>query len=138
VTVAWPNVTPSDIESRWRLLTEPEVDVAATRIGDAETQLRTALRLRGIHQTPAFLTSEELDDWERSYVQTVAESVARFLKNTEGWSEEREQIDDWSLTRRRSRDSEEGLLFISDAEADALVPRARPRRRAFSIRLGQS
>lgn len=134
----WPLVTPDDIANRWRPLTDDERSVARVRITDAEAQLRTALRLRGIHQPPTFATNEELVDWERTYVITVAEAVARFLKNIEGWSEEREQIDDWSLTRRRSRDSEDGLLFISDAEADALIPRVRPRRKAFSIRLGQS
>jgi len=134
----WPEVTADDIAGRWRPLTAAETVVAEARIEDAGAQLRTALRLRGIHQPPTFATAEEFADWERRYVSTIADVVARFLKNTDGWAEEREQIDDWSLTRRRARDSEEGELFISDAEADALVPRVKSRRGAFSIRLGQS
>lgn len=136
--MAWPEVTADDIVGRWRPLTAAEAVVAAARIEDAGAQLRTALRLRGIHQPPTFATVEESADWERRYVSTIADVVARFLKNTDGWAEEREQIDDWSLTRRRARDSEEGELFISDAEADALVPRVKRRTGAFSIRLGQS
>lgn len=136
--MAWPEVTAADIVGRWRPLTTAEVPVAEARIEDAGAQLRTALRLRGIHQPPSFPTEEESDDWSRRYVSTIADAVARFLKNTDGWAEEREQLDDWSLTRRRARESEEGVLFISDAEADALVPLVKRRTGAFTIRLGRS
>lgn len=136
--MAWPNVTPSDIESRWRLLTEPEVDVAATRTDDAEAELRAQLRLRGLTAPPTFDVAQDADDWERRYRATVVEMVRRYMQNPDGWSSESETGDDYSYTNRRDATVATGALYATEDEVSRLVPSVRRRRGAFSIRLGAS
>ncbi|GAA4762592.1 hypothetical protein [Microbacterium gilvum] len=135
--MAWPIVEVSDLTDRAKLDPEDEA-TAPTRIRDAEAMLRSALRERGITDTPTFDSVDERSDWESRYVAAVVEAVRRYFLNDEGWLEERDSIDDWDRTRRRDAAVSSGRLYISDDEADALVPRKRRRRGAFSIVLGRS
>lgn len=142
--MSWPTVLPSDIVNRWRPLSASESTVAATRIGDAEAELRRQLRLRGLTEAPTwgtgvFDTVEEATDWQKLYVSTVVEMVRRFLMNTEGWTEEREEIDDYGRTRRRDASMGTGSVSVLDSEVVKLIPTNRRRRRgAFSVKLGHS
>jgi hypothetical protein len=136
VIIMWPVVEPQDVADRWRPLTPAEETVAATRIKDAEAELREQLRLRGLTAPPTFDTTGESDDWEQRYVSTVADSVRRFLANTEGVLEETERLDDWSRTIRRDSAVSAGLIYVDDAAVDRLVPTRRRRRGAFTIALG--
>lgn len=135
--MSWPTVAPSDIEARWRPLTTAETAVATTRIKDVEAELRSQLRLNVITGTPTGIPTEEIEDWEQQYVGIVAGAVKTLMQTTEGWSEERVQIDDYSHSwRREAADAVDELL--TDDMIARLLPRIRPRRGAFSIRLGQS
>lgn len=142
--MAWPTVLPTDIINRWRPLSGAESTVAATRIGDAEAELRRQLRLRGLTEAPTwetgiFESAQEATDWKALYVSTVVEMVRRFLMNTEGWTEEREEIDDYGRTRRRDASAGTGSVTVFEDEVAKLIPTNRPRSRgAFTIRLGQS
>ena len=135
--MSWPTVAPSDIVDRWRALTPAEESVATTRIKDVEAELRSRLRLNGILGTPSDIPAEEIEDWDQQYVGIVAGAVKTLMQTTEGWSEERVQIDDFSHSwRREAADAVDELL--TDDVIARLIPRVRPRRGAFSIRLGQS
>jgi hypothetical protein len=143
--MGWPTVTSKDISDRWRALTGEEEAVASTRIGDVEAELRDELRLRGVYETPGvppLADAEAVADWERRFRSTVVDAVRRYLINPDGWlqEEEREAVDDYDRTLSRRRDSSvsAGLVYLTEAEIDKLVPRTRRRRGAFSIRLGQS
>lgn len=132
----WPVTTLTDLENRWRLLTDAEEDVAGTRIGDAEAELRAQLRLRGITAPPTFTVTQDAEDWERRYQATVVEMVRRYMQNPEGWSSQSETGDDYSYTNRRDGGAATGALYATDEEVSRLIPEARVRRGAFSIRLG--
>lgn len=132
----WPQVLVTDITDRWRPLTPEEEVTAPQRLADAQAELNTALRLRGVHGNPSFETLDEQADWETLYVATIVASVRRYFLNADGWTEERESIDDYDASRKREAGS--GNLFFVDADVDRLVPRYRQRRGAFTIRLSQS
>lgn len=132
----WPQVLVTDITERWRPLEPGEEVTAPQRLADAQAELNTALRLRGLTGTPVFETADELADWETLYVATVIASVRRYFLNADGWAEERESIDDYDATRKREAGS--GNLYFVDADIDRLVPRRRQSRGAFTIRLGQT
>lgn len=136
--MAWPVVDVSAIIDRWRPLTEAEAAIAPTRLEDAEAELTTELRLRGLTGTPTFETVEEAEAWEKLYTRTVVDAVRGYLLNTDGWSEERIAIDDFDRTIRRNGNVATGQIRFTDAQIDKLVPRTRRRRTAFSIRLGTS
>lgn len=135
----WPTVQAQDIADRWRPLSAAEKTVATTRIADAEAELRTQLRLRGVSSTPSLELSAAVAEWEQTYIATVVEMVRRYLLNTEAWLEVREAIDDFDQTKRRDSAVSAGLIYVSDAELAKLLPAPeRPKRGAFSIRLGSS
>lgn len=141
--MTWPTVVPSDVANLWRPLTSAEETVATARIAIVEAELRTALRLHGITGTPSigdigFDSTEAIEEWETVYVGVVAELTRRNLLNPEGWLEERESIDDFERTRRRDQATSTGVVDISATDIAKLLPRPRPRRGAFSIRLGQT
>ena len=134
----WPDVNVNDITERWRPLTPEEQASATQRLADAQAEINTGLRLRGLAGTPQFATTDELHDWETLYVSTVVAAVRRYFLNPEGWLEERESIDDHDFTRRRDSVVSTGALYFTDQDIDRLVPRKRRSRGAFTIRLGQS
>lgn len=134
----WPVTKASDLESRWRLLTEAEKKVAATRIGDAEAELRSQLRLRGLTEPPSFDDVQSRLDWDRRYQSVVVEMVRRYMQNPDGWSSESETGDDYSYTNRRDGGAATGALYTTEDEVSRLVPETRPRRGAFTIQLGAS
>lgn len=132
----WPTVTSADIKNRWRPLDAAEEITAPQRLADAQAEINTALRLRGVTGTPVFGTAEESEEWETLYVATIVASVRRYFLNADGWTEERESLDDYDATRKR--DASTGNLYFVDADIDRLVPRKRQQRSAFTIRLGQT
>ncbi|MBP5800742.1 hypothetical protein J2D78_01460 [Microbacterium maritypicum] len=132
----WPDVDTADITDRWRPLSPEEEITAPQRIADAQAELNTALRLRGLNGTPTFETAGELADWQTLYIATVVASVRRYFLNPDGWTEERESLDDYDASRKREAGS--GNLYFVEADIDRLVPRSRQRRGAFTIRLGQT
>lgn len=142
--MAWPTVSSSDVESLWRPLKPSETTVATTRIALVEAELRKELRLHGITGTPVvgdvgMDSAEAVEEWETLYTGVVAEVVRQSLLNPEGWLEERESIDDFERTRRRDAATSTGVAYLTDADVEKLLPRdPRPKRGAFSIRLGQT
>lgn len=142
--MAWPTVSPSDVANLWRPLSSAEVTVATTRILLVEAELRKELRLHGISGTPVvgdvgMDDSDAVDEWKTLYVGIVAEVVRQSLLNPEGWLEERESIDDFERSRRRDAATSTGVAFLTEADVEKLLPREpRPKRGAFSIRLGQT
>lgn len=133
----WPIVAPDEIASRWRPLTAEEAASVEQRIADAQAELRSLLRDRGVYAPPP-LTGEALADWQQLYRATIAEAVRRYLVNPDGWLEERDAVDDWDRTRRRDKAMSSGAIWIDPEDVDRLVPRPRARRGAFTIVLGQS
>lgn len=141
--MAWPTVAPSDVANLWRPLTSEEESVATARIKVVEAELRRELRLHGVTGTPvvgdpSYETPEEVAEWVELYTATVADVVAGSLKNPDGWSEERERIDDYERTRRRDDDAPSGVAYIDEADILRLLPVRRRKRGAFTIHLGQS
>lgn len=128
----WPVVQVSDLEDRWRPLTEAEKTVAEERLADAASDLQLALEERGLESPPAS------DAWQRRFIRTAVEMVRRYLLNPDGWLEETERIDDWSETKRRDGAVSTGAVFFTDAEIAALIPPGNRRRGAFSVRLGST
>lgn len=127
----WPVVSVSEVEDRWRLLSDAEKTVATARIADAEAEVQMKLRNYGITAPPE---GDAL--WVKAYVRVVAEMVRRYLLNPESWLEETEKLDDYSATRRRDSAVSAGSLYVSDDEIASLLPFGWRRRGAFSIRLG--
>lgn len=141
--MAWPTVSTSDVADLWRPLTTEEATVAAARIRVVEAELRRELRLHGLTGTPtlgdpSYETEEQVAEWESLYTATVADVVAGSLKNPDGWSEERERIDDYERTRRRGDNGPSGVAYITEADVLRLLPIVRQPRGAFTIKLGQS
>ncbi|GGO59116.1 hypothetical protein GCM10010910_01320 [Microbacterium nanhaiense] len=136
--MAWPTVTIDDLVGRWRPLTPEEAAVAPQRIKDAESELRTELRLRGVDGIPTFSDPSEREDWINLYTALVVAAVKNELKNPEGWRSEREQLDDYGRTFSRGSNDRSGEIWFEDSDIDRLVPRPRRRRTAFTIRLGTS
>lgn len=134
----WPTVEVKDLTDRWRPLTPEEEVTAPQRLADAQAEINTELRLRGVTGTPTFADQDELDEWVTLYKATVVAAVRRYMVNPEGWLEEREEIDDYGRTRRRDSSVSTGNLYFNDTEIDKLVPRRRRKRGSFTIRLGQS
>lgn len=132
----WPTVIAADITDRWRPLSEDEMVTAPQRIADAQAELNTALRLRGLTGTPTFESDDEAQEWETLYIATIVASVRRYFLNPDGWAEERESLDDYDATRKR--DASAGNLFFVESDIDRLVPRKRRARKSFTIRLGQT
>lgn len=142
--MTWPTVSPSDVEGLWRPLKPSETTVATTRIKLVEAELRKELRLHGIVGTPVvgdlgIDSADAVEEWETLYTGIVAEVVRQSLLNPEGWLEERESIDDYERSRRRDASTSTGLAYLTEADVEKLLPREpRPKRGAFSIRLGQT
>ncbi len=128
----WPVVQVSDLEARWRPLTESESTVATARLSDAEADVQLHLQERGLVDPP------NDPAWVTTYVRTVVEMVRRYMLNPEGWLEETERLDDWSETKRRDSAVSTGALYVSVEEIERLLPRNRRRRGAFSVTLGAS
>lgn len=129
----WPTVAVKEVEDRWRPMDAAEKVVAVRRIKDAETELQYQLRERGV-------TGPSMDLlWRDMYVRTVADMVRRIVRNPEGWSEERESIDDYDVTRRRGDGAlTEDAIYATEREIAKLLPFGTRRRGAFSIVLGSS
>lgn len=141
--MAWPTVAPSDVAGLWRPLTSDETSRATARIKIVEAELRAELRLHGLTGTPTvgdvgFETAEAVTDWTELYKGIVASIVLSAVQNPEGWLEEREDIDDFSRTRRRDQETSTGLAVLTDADVERLLPRRVRPRGAFSIHLGQT
>lgn len=140
--MTWPTVQVQDVVDQWRALSTEETAVATKRLPSAEAELRMQLRLRGVDGTPSYAgepdAGEQIADWEALYVTTVVDVLRNYLVNTEGWSEETERIDDYAITKRRDRATATGRMFVTDDQVSKLVPRARRRRGAFNVVLGQS
>lgn len=136
--MSWPNVTPDDVEKRWRPLTEAETIVATTRIADVVAELNRELRLHDIYGTPTDLPADEITEWETLYVGVVADVVRSSLLNPEAWLEERIEIDDFARTRRRDSAVSAGLGFLTEDAIAKLLPRRRRQRGSFTIALGQT
>lgn len=128
----WPEVLPKDIEDRWRPLSDAEKVVATARIKDAEDELQMQLAERGMTEP------SDAPQWIRRYKRTVADMVRRYLLNPDAWLSESTQIDDYMKTRRRDSAVSSGLLYVTEEEVDALLPRRRRKRGAFTVRMGQS
>lgn len=136
--MSWPTVAPTDVENRWRPLTDAETTIATTRIAEVEAELKRELRLHGIFGSPTDLPADEIEDWDLLYVGVVADVVRNSLINPEGWLEEREELDDFARTRRRDSAVSAGVGFLTDSAIEKLLPRRRPRRGSFTIRLGRT
>lgn len=136
--MSWPTVTFTDVENRWRPLTEAEKTVATTRIAEVEAELRRELRLYGITGSPTDLPADEIAEWNLLYVGVVADVIRNSLINPEGWLEVREELDDFARTRRRDSAVSSGLSYLTDDAIAKLLPRRRPRRGSFTIRLGRT
>jgi hypothetical protein len=126
MTDSWVDVDTSDVEARWRPLTDQEKQVASAIIQDAQDILETAAEAAGV--APPNSTEERRT---RSYIRVVASMAIRVLQNPDGILSE--TIDDY--TYRRDSAVSSGALYVSDAEIDSLRPHTGRRRRgAFSIR----
>lgn len=136
--MSWPTVSPSDVESRWRPLTPAETAIATTRITEVEAELKRELRLHGVTGSPTHLPPDEIAEWDVLYTGVVADVIRNSLVNPEGWLEEREELDDWALTRRRDSAVSAGISYLNDDAIAKLLPRRRQRRTAFTIALGQT
>lgn len=136
--MSWPTVSKTDIVNRWRPLTPAEETVATTRIAEVEAELKRELRLYGIYGSPTDLPADEIAEWNLLYVGVIADVVRNSLINPEGWLEEREELDDFARTRRRDSAVSAGIGFLTDDAIAKLLPRRRPRRGSFTIRLGRS
>jgi len=102
-------VTVQDVINRWRPLSDAEIVIAETRLGDAwdEIQLRVSRLVERLEDEtlPVGLVK-----------RVVADSVIRLMQNPDGKT--RERIDDYEYTRA---DSVQGLGF-TDGELDLLAP----------------
>ena len=129
----WPTVAVTDVESRWRPMTDAEKVVATARIADAETELKLRLRDVGVE---APIADDDL--WAALYKRTVADAVRRYMLNPEGWASESESGDDYSYTNRRDASIASGTIYVTDDEVTRLLPLGRRKRGAFTIVPGYS
>lgn len=117
-----PNpVSPTDIEDRWRTLSEQETRVAQTFIDDAWALLLT--RRPNLEADIAAGTVASTN-----VVRVVSAMVLRVMRNPEG--KEFESIDDYSY--RRSAIMASGVLHVTGDELADITPGRRVRR---SVRL---
>lgn len=129
--MAWATVDQSDVANRWRPLTPGELSIAPTLIADAQDELEDALEGRGVFGTP-----QSDQRWTRRYVRVVAAMVRRVLQNPEGYLSTAVTIDDYRREYRRDSAVSAGVLYVSDAELEGMIPKDRRRRGAFSIAPG--
>ena len=111
----------SDIENRWRPLTDDEAVVATTRLADAER--RIAARIPNFDQRV-----EDDNGFVNNVVEVASSAVIRILLNPDG--KRSESIDDYSWTRDRA--VSDGILRITPEEW-ALLGVSRGGRKAFTI-----
>lgn len=122
----WFPVDASDIESRFRTLTDAESGVIDAMIADAQDVLEA--RLIGLGVTDKELAASPYAF--RQYVRVVAQMIIRVFRNPEGFLTE--TIDGY--TYRRDSVVSAGVLDPTDAELDQLRPNpARRTRGAFTI-----
>lgn len=116
-------VTVSDIEVRWRPLSEAQTETAWALLDDA-----WAIVLSNVTDVEARLAATPPTLDEALVKAVVSRMVLRVLRNPEGKSSE--QIDDYKFTRDDSRTS--GDLVLTDADLALLTPSSSTG--AFSIR----
>lgn len=111
----------SEIEARWRPLTDAERDVAQTLLDDAAAIL--------LGRLPTIETRVDAGSLSGALVRRVqVEMVKRVLSNPEG--KRQESIDDYSWTRDNVVSA--GLLYVSADEVASLLP-ARSRARSVTL-----
>ena len=117
--MAYAEVT--DVEARWRPLTESESIVATARLADVLRRIKS--RITDLDDRAAADA-----DFAADVVQVQVDAVLRLLKNPDG--KRAESIDDYSWTRDRALS--DGALRITEEEW-ALLGVATPRRKAYMI-----
>ncbi|MBA3781186.1 MAG: hypothetical protein H0X12_04940 [Nocardioides sp.] len=117
-----PNpVTISDLEARWRPLSDLEPVNAAAFLEDAWAELLSRRPTLESDITAGTVTAANV-------IRVVSAMVLRVLKNPEGYDQE--SIDDWS--GRRNALVADGILRITPEELAAITPGRATRR---SVRL---
>lgn len=107
-----PNpATVTDIEDRWRSLSDDEKVVAHTFLDDAWWLLTSRLPSLESNQTAGTVS-------DRNVVRVLASMVIRVLRNPEGYEDE--ALDDWR--GRRSALTSSGVLHLTADEAASLTP----------------
>lgn len=103
--------TITDIEARWRPLTDAETTTASFLLGDAWEIVTSRVPTVDARLADASLS-------EGLVVQVVSAMVIRVLRNPEG--KRSEQIDDYAYTRDASVAG--GGLYLSEEEERLLLP----------------
>lgn len=117
-----PIATVTDVEGRWRPLSDSETLIAETRLADAERSIR-----RRIKDLDARIAADP-DGFGADVVQVIADAVIRVLLNPD--RKRQEQIDDYKYTRDRT--ISDGTLRITAADW-LLLGVSVGARKAFSI-----
>jgi len=115
-------VTVSDVEARWKSLSDAQKIVAQANLDDA-----WALLLHEVPDLEVNLTEGRVS--EAVVRQVVCAAVLRVLKNPNGYK--REEIDDYM--RERAATTATGELFFTPEELARLIPDDEPSA-AFTIR----
>lgn len=122
-----PNpATTSDVEARWRPLSERETTNAQAYLDDAWDMLTS--RRRTLEADIAAGTVREA-----TVIRVLAEMVRRILTNPDG--KQSESIDDYKYTRNELHSS--GLLSVSPDELGDITPGRRVRRSVLLVKDGQ-
>lgn len=103
--------TPTDVQERWRTLTDAESDVAAVIILDAEEILRSRIPDLDTRLADETLSTDLV-------IGVICRMVLRVMRNPDG--KVSESIDDY--TYRRSDAVADGSLYLSDVDANLLSP----------------
>ena len=115
--------TYTDVEGRWRPLSDNERLIAATLLDDAFNLI--------VNEDPTIDTRLDAETLAVGLVrQVLAQMVMRVLKNPDGIRQE--SIQDYSQTRDDNTAS--GLLMVTDAELDLLAADDTQQSDAFTIR----
>lgn len=120
--------TTADLVSRWRTLSAQETTNGQTFLDDAWRMLKRAV-LRINEDIEDLIVADTTGDLEDEVIRVLATAVLRVMKNPDGKA--REAIDDYSWARDEAVSA--GLLYISDAELDGLVPGTGTTGRAYSL-----
>lgn len=120
--------TTADLVARWRPLSDQETTNGQTFLDDAWRMLKRAV-LRINEDIEDLIVADTTGDLEDEVIRVLATSVLRVMKNPDG--KRQESIDDYSWARDEAVSA--GLLYISDADLDGLVPGSGATGRAYSL-----
>ncbi len=116
----------SDLEARWRPLSDQETTNGETFLDDAWRMLR-----RRVTTIEADIADDETGDLEAEVIRVLATAVLRVMKNPDG--KRQETIDDYSWQRDQAVSA--GLLYFTDEELNALIVDDSGPTGAFSINM---